>query len=149
MNSARPIGIKLLVSVLLLLSAFAIPSGIAMLSDPSGKVIGAQTILPYLTKAIPFLHDFSVVGIFLVAVYGVLPIVFAYGVWTRSRLAWILTLLLGITEIVWIAAEIIMFSTFGFFFFYPIIAGMGVVTVGLSLLPSVRKFYLKSRQHAQ
>lgn len=34
-----------------------------------------------------------------------------------------------------------MFYSLGFFFFYPIIAGMGAISVGLLLLPSMKKFY--------
>ena len=48
---------------------------------------------------------------------------------------------MGFTEIVWIGYEIALFYNLGFFFFYPIIAGMAAVTVALSLLPLVRKFH--------
>lgn len=75
------------------------------------------------------------------AVYGVMPLALAYGLWVRMRLAWELTAALGVTEVVWIAAEVVLFYDFGFFIFYPIIAGMGVATLLLCLLPSVRTFY--------
>jgi hypothetical protein len=48
----------------------------------------------------------------------------------------------GITEMAWIGAEVVMFYDLGFFFFYPIIAGMGVASVCLALLSSVKNFYL-------
>lgn len=140
----RPLGVKALIPIQLALVILAIPSGALLLYSPEGEALGAQTILPYLTQQIPFLQDFTAVGIFLIVVYGLLPIMFSFGLWAQRKWAWTLTLLLGVTEIVWIAAEIVMFYNFGFFFFYPIISGMGAVTVVLCLLPSVRRFYSKS-----
>ena len=70
-------------------------------------------------------------------VYGLLPIVLAFGLCSGIKIAWTLTLLV---DVVWICAEIAMFSSLGFFFFYPLIAGFGAITVLLSLLPSTRGF---------
>lgn len=112
-----------------------------MLYSPSGHAIGAETILPHLTEQLPFIADFTLVGLFLLVVYGLAPIGLAYGLWIKNRLAWRFTLVLGFTEIAWIATEVILFYDLGFFFFYPIIAGMGTVTVTLCLIPSVRRFY--------
>jgi hypothetical protein len=137
----HPIGVKLLVPVQLGLSAIAIPSGVALLFSPSGSAIGAQTILPHLTEQLPFITDFTPIGLFLLVAYGLVPIALTHALWARKNLAWRLTLVLGLTEVAWIAAEVILFYDLGFFFFYPIIAGMGVVTVALCLLPSVRRFY--------
>ena len=80
-------------------------------------------------------------GIFLLIVYGFLPIIIVFGLWNQKKWAWRLTLPLGLVEIAWIATEVILFYNLGFFFFYPIIAGMGVATSALCLLPSVRRFY--------
>ena len=77
----------------------------------------------------------------MVVVYGLFPIAFVHGLLTQKNWAWVLTVLLGVTQIVWIAAEVVMFYSLGFFFFYPIISGMGVLTVARSLQPSVRNFY--------
>ena len=137
----HPLGVKLLVPTLGMLSAISIPSGVALISSPTGEAIGAQTILPRLTQQLPFLADFMPVGIFLLVVYGLAPLGLAYGLWARWSLAWPLTLLLGITEMVWIGAEIALFYDLGFFFFYPIIAGMGAITAILCLFPSVKAFY--------
>ena len=66
----------LLAAVQAVLAVMAIPSGALFLANPSGSLLGAQFILPYLTKGLPFIHDFVPVGIWLIAVYGVLPILF-------------------------------------------------------------------------
>ena len=136
-----PSGGKALIPIQLLLAILDIPSGALMLYTPGGESLGAQTILPHLRQSLPFIQDFTPVGIFLIIVYGLLPAVLVYGLWSRRRWAWVLTLLLGITEVVWIGTEVVMFYNFGFFFFYPIIAGMGIVTINHSLIPSVMRFY--------
>ncbi len=143
MSVQHPLAVKILIPVQLVLSIISIPSGALLVSSPGGEAIGAQVILPHLTNSIPFIHDFTIVGIFLIVVYGFLPLILSYGLWVQKRWAWILTILLGITEIGWITTEVVIFYDLGFFFFYPIIAGMGIITVALCTLPSVRKFYSK------
>lgn len=149
MSVKHPLPVKILIPVQLALSIISIPSGALLLSSPGGEAIGAQTILPHLTRSLPFIHDFTLVGIFLILVYGILPLILSYGLWIQKRWAWIVTVLLGITEIGWISAEVVIFYDLGYFFFYPIIAGMGVVTVALCALLSVRKFYSKSDERKE
>jgi hypothetical protein len=138
----HPLAVKALVPVLFFLSALSIPSGALLVLSPDGRALGAQTILPHLEQQVPFLKDFAPVGWFLLVVYGLLPLGFVYGLWTRRRWAWVLTFLLGVTQVVWIAAEVAMFYDLGFFIFYPIIAGMGVATLALCVLPSARRYFV-------
>ena len=58
-------------------------------------------------------------GIWLIAVYGLLPILFDVGLLRRVRLAWLLTLLLGLTVVVWIVVEVVLFYALGFTPLYP------------------------------
>lgn len=81
----RPLAAKLLAVIHVLLALISVPPGIAMLMDPTGSGIGAQFILPYLTQDLPFIHDFVPIGIWLIAMYGALPIVVAVGVWGSRR----------------------------------------------------------------
>jgi len=81
------------------------------------------------------------VGIWLITVYGVLPILFAAGLLKRVRLAWLLTILLGATVVVWIAVEIVLFAALGFTPLYPLIGGIGAATVTLALLPPVKRYF--------
>ena len=144
MNSVsiqHPLAVKILIPIQLALAILSIPSGALLVSSPGGEAIGAQVILPHLTSSLPFIHDFTIVGVFLIAVYGLLPLILSYGLWVQRRWAWILTIILGVTEIGWITTEVVIFFDLGFFFFYPIIAGMGIVTVALCAIPSVRRFY--------
>ena len=144
MAGKKPRSIWALAIAQLILSLIAIPSGIVLVADPSGAAIGAQFILPLLHQFLPFIQDFTIVGIFLLVVYGLLPIGLSYGILTQKRLAWELTILLGATEIIWILAEISMFYSLGFIFFYPLIIGMGALTIVFCLLPSTRIFFSKS-----
>ena len=75
----QPLGVKVLIPIQVLLALLAIPSGVLLVTSPSGEAIGAQTILPYLRQQLPFISDFTAVGVFLLVVYGLLPIVFSYG----------------------------------------------------------------------
>jgi len=139
----RPLSVKALAGLLLTLAAISIPSAVVLLTDPSGQAMQAQSILPRLKEVLPFIRDFTPVGIFLLVVYGLLSIVLAYGVLFQKRWAWFLSLLLGVTEVVWILAEITIFYSFGFFIFYPIIGGLGAATVVLCVIPTTRAFYYK------
>lgn len=141
--TARPTWVVLLVAIQAVLAVIAIPSGALFLADPSGGLLGAQFILPYLTKSLPFIHDFVPVGIWLVAVYGVLPILLDVGLLRRVRLAWLLTMTLGLTVVVWIAVETALFATIGFTPLYPLIGGIGAATFFLSSLLSVRRYYAR------
>jgi hypothetical protein len=132
----------LLVAFQAVLAVVAIPSGALFLVDRSGAILGGQFVLPYLTKSLPFIHDFFPVGVWLIAVYGALPLLFDAGLLRRVRLAWFLTLMLGLTVVAWIAAEIALFAPLGFTPMYPLIGGIGAATVLISLLPSVRRYFL-------
>lgn len=138
-SKRRPLATLILITMEALLALISIPSGISMLMDPTGSGIGGQFILPYLTQAVLFVHDFLPIGIWLVTVFGVLPIVAAVGVWASKRWAWYTSVLLGAIVVTWIGVELVMFYSLGFTWFYPLIGGIGLAILGLSLLPAVRR----------
>jgi hypothetical protein len=50
--------------------------------------------------------------------------------------------------VTWIVAEVILFYSLGFTFFYPLIGGIGVLTIVLSYLPSTTEYTSsKARQN--
>ena len=51
--ASRPIWVTILAAVQAVLTIIAIPSGALFLANPSGSLLGAQFILPYLTKSLP------------------------------------------------------------------------------------------------
>jgi hypothetical protein len=134
----RPLGIKVAVAALVLLALTSIGGGAILLDDPFGRSMGIEFIVPHL----PFgLQDFYLVGVWLVAVFGALPIVLAAGLWFGKKWARVGSLCLGGVAIAWILAEMYLFYSFGFVFFYPLIAGIGALTIVVLILPSSRQFF--------
>lgn len=132
-----PLSIIILVAAEILLALTSISGGKILLDEPSGKSMGLQPLIPYL----PFnLHDYFLVGVWLVAVYGVLPIILAAGLWFGKKWAWLGALGLGAVVVTWIVSEVFLFYSFGFTFFYPLIGGIGLLTIFLLYLPSTREY---------
>lgn len=136
----RPLGIKIVVMAQLILAYISIGAGVELVRDPSGKAFGLQHLVPYM----PFnLHDFSLVGVWLIAVYGILPIILAAGLWFEKKWAWLGALGLGAVVVTWIVSEVFLFYSFGFTFFYPLIGGIGALTITILTLPPTRQYFVK------
>jgi hypothetical protein len=134
----------ILVAAELILAFISIGAGMELVRDPSGKSFDLQPLIPYM----PFnLHDFAFVGVWLIAVYGVLPIILAAGLWFGKKWAWIGSIGLGAVLVTWIVAEVILFYSFGFTFFYPLIGGIGVLSIVLSYLPATREYTSFKARH--
>jgi hypothetical protein len=136
----RPVGIKIAVVGLISLAIGSTGGGSTLLDDPSGRSMGIQFIIPYM----PFnLQDFFLVGVWLITVYGMLSIILAAGLWFGKNWAWIGSIGLGAVVVVWILAEVVMFYSFGFIFFYPLIGGIGVLVIVALGLRSTRQYFVK------
>jgi hypothetical protein len=123
----------------LFLAFTSIEGGRILLLDPSGTTLGLQPMVPYL----PFdMQDFTLVGIWLIAVFGALPIILATGLWFGRKWAWGIGLGLGAVLIMWIIVEVFLFYSFGFTFFYPLYAGIGSLTIIISCLRATREFFV-------
>jgi hypothetical protein len=95
-------------------------------------------MVPYL----PFnLQDFALVGVWLIAVFGLLPSILAAGLWFGKKWAWGAALGLGAVLLIWILAEIFLFYSFGFTFFYPLYAGISGLTIIVLNVPSTRHYF--------
>lgn len=128
----------------------ALPTGILLLADPSGKGIGGETILPVIKGAIGFINDFSLIGIWLMLVYGVFPLVLIVGLIRRVHGALYLTWILGATVVAWIGVELALFyGALGFTPMYPLIGGIGTAILLLASLPSVRHYILTTNSRKQ
>lgn len=62
-------------------SVLAFPSGYLFASDPTGRSMGVGFAIPYL----PVVHDFFLVGVFLIIAYGAVPLVITYGLFAAKR----------------------------------------------------------------
>jgi hypothetical protein len=138
-GARHPILLLPLIAVQALLAFISLISGVLMLQDHTGSAIGGQSVLSEVTRNLPFIHDYVPIGIWLITIYGIFPIINAIGLWSLKRWAWFTSVFLGAVVVTWISAEILMFYSLGFTFFYPLIGGIGIAILGLSLSRSVRR----------
>jgi hypothetical protein len=135
--SKRPISIKITVASLLLLAFTSIGGGRILLDDPSGSSMGIQSMMPSMPLN---LHDFFLVGVWLIAVYGAVPIILAVGLWFGKKWAWLGALGLGAVLVTWILGEVYLFYSFGFTIFYPLIGGIGLLVIAMLCFRSTREY---------
>jgi len=62
--------------------ALGIISGLLLMADPSGSLIGFPESV---AERIPF-QNFFLVGLFLFVIYGLYPLSLAYGAWTKKEI---------------------------------------------------------------
>jgi len=107
-NTAR----KILIFWTLFIGIGALGGGLAMLIEPSGKIVGFDALLPYF-KVLPFADvlftDFTFSGIALLIVNGFTNLTAAGFLFARKRLGIILGMIFGITLMLWICIQFYMF----------------------------------------
>ncbi|OGS44452.1 MAG: hypothetical protein A3K76_03580 [Euryarchaeota archaeon RBG_13_57_23] len=146
----RPAALKVLVALEGVFAIVGFMSGYGLLSSPSGEGLGLSIDL--LDNA-P-VSDYTLVGLFFVAFYGILPSMTAYGLWTRRRWrwtdavnkwtgqlwGWTATAALGIIMLLWIVVELIFVGALSGIggALQIVITVLGVVVLGLVTRPSVR-----------
>lgn len=140
---ARPVAVKLLVALLLLLAVNALYGGGALVADPSGGLLGMPVSL---LAGSPF-RDYLVPGLMLLALLGAFPLVVAWGLWFRpawARLgrfevdgAWPAAHIVGVSLIVWILVQMTILR----FFLQPVLLVLGIAIIGVGLLPGARRHF--------
>src|SRR5512136_5953 len=151
-RKSRPAAIYVLIALGILLAFLGFFSGMSFLTDPSGGSHGMDTTI---LEGTP-IGDFTLVGLFFVIAYGILPVLSIYGLWklprwrwtdainkwTGQNWAWTVTAAIGVILIVWIIVEVALIgSPDGFPRFLQIMMALfGIVMLGLAMLPSVKKF---------
>ncbi len=145
-----PAALKALIAVELFFCVVGFASGLGLLSSPSGAGLGLSRDL---LKHAP-VSDFTLVGLFFVAFYGVLPALAAYGLWAKRRWqwtdpvnkwtgenwAWTLTVALGTILILWIVVELVLVGPLSGIggALQIIITLLGLLILVLASRPSVR-----------
>jgi hypothetical protein len=149
MRTRRPATVWLEVTLLTFLALGGFVGGIAFVTDPTGASIGAQ--LAWLEKT-P-VSDFLLPGLFLLGVYAIGSLILITGLlWRpapgvlrrvdrafRHHWAWIGTIAMGATLVVWILYEFTIFSER--MVLQPILLGVGVAMVATCAVPSIRRYY--------
>jgi hypothetical protein len=146
----RPFTIWPLLFCLLFLGIGGLYGGIAMLADPSGRLLGIPEVLPLLPVS-----GFTLPGLFLLIVMGLLPLLLAYGLLVRPNVtwaqplsrrsghhwAWTATLGLGVTLAVWLLVQGLLIG-FGWPIQY-VTAADGLLIILLVLMPGVKRYYIQ------
>jgi hypothetical protein len=148
----KPVAVMILIALEIVLAFLGFASGITFLVDPSGRAHGMDTALLVTTP----IRDFTLVGLFFVICYGILPVLAVVGLWklprwrwtdavngwTGHNWAWTATAATGVILIVWIAVEVMLIGSPNGFprFLQVMMALMGVVILALAMLPRVRAF---------
>jgi hypothetical protein len=149
---SRLVAVWMLIALEVLLAALGFASGITFLVDPSAKAHGMERTLLQTTP----IRDFTLVGLFFVACYGILPSLAVYGLWrlprwrwtdvvnkwTSLNWAWTATAATGVILIVWIAVEIMLIGSPNGLprFLQAMMALLGIVILALATLPRVRAY---------
>lgn len=129
---AKPSAIYGLIILELVIAILGIASGFSLLSDPSGKGLGLDVI----KDKIPF-QNLTLLGLWFVGPYGVLPASLAFGFWTEKHWAWKPALILAIIEVIWVIVQIPMV---GRSILQAFIGFIALATIYLLYRPSVLEF---------
>lgn len=144
----RPVELYILYVLYLLLLCNALVAGVILIATPDGGALGMTTDVLQQT---PF-KNFVLPGLILLLFNGIFPLFTLVGlvgkpVWrwpniinlyTDKHWAWGYSLYCGVIVIVWILVQITMIQ---FSLLQPIIAGVGLLILILTLLPRVMRFY--------
>lgn len=98
----RPAILWLLLAVLAQLSVRALIGGTALLMRPSGEIIGLSTGP---LDGTPF-GDFLVPGIMLFVVFGLVPSVVCYALYTRRWWGWLTGVGVAVAILIWVVVEV-------------------------------------------
>lgn len=136
-SNSKPVSVKTLIVLLLLLGLGGFVGGILMLLDPSGASIG----LPGgLLDNVP-IDTFILPGLFLILVMGIAPFVISFGMWKRKRWAWLGTLVQGVVLVLWICFQFILWGEpIAIQYIYLI---WGIVLLVFGWLPQTRREFEK------
>jgi hypothetical protein len=141
----------ILIVLLFFLGIGGLISGAMLFLSPDGKLLGMSTDL---LKGSPF-PDYLIPGIILFLFVGVFQSFVAYGLLTRTswngpdilnpfkkyHWAWTASWAAGVIMLIWIITESVLLGYVSLL--QPIIAIWALVLITLTLLPPVRRYYLR------
>lgn len=145
----HPLSLYFLTAALVFLAMSALGGGAALIGNPDGSGLGLDAA--WLSGS-PFV-DYLVPGVVLFVLFGLGSIALIYGLWvkpksgplaflncmTHEHWAWVLTLLLGLALIIWIAVQYTIIRTFSPL--QVVITVLGLTIIALDLLPEMRRYY--------
>lgn len=126
---AKPSALKVLIIIELFIAVLGVASGIGLISDPSGKGMGLDVV----KDKIPF-QNLTLLGLWFIGPYGVLPGVLAIGFYRGKLWAWKPALILAVVEVAWVLVQIPMV---GRSVLQAVIGFIAVATIFFLYRPSV------------
>ena len=141
---------SVLIALLGFLSLCAFYGGIALLLSPDGSFFNMP--LDLLSNS-PF-KNFFIPGLILLSTFGVFPIFVIYGLIKKPKsiifnklniiydyhFAWTFTLYIGFGLIIWINIQTLIFNSVDLI--HTIYSSLGILIIGIALLPQTRKNFL-------
>jgi hypothetical protein len=152
----RPASLILLMGLLVFLGLGALFGGYNLVADPTG---GRLQIPLTQLEGTPF-SDYLIPGLILFTVLGIFPLFTAYALWqkpswsflaglerlTHQHWSWLASLTVGIALVIWIIVQGMILG-----FGHPlqvIYLLLGFVIIGVTFLPSVRRYYARDEQRS-
>jgi hypothetical protein len=151
-SKSKPAAVYVLIALEVLLAFLGFASGFTFFLSPSGQAHGMDRAILENTPV----GDFTLVGLFFIVFFGILPCLAIFGLWklprwhwtdavnkwTGQNWAWTATAATGVILILWIAVEVMLIgSPDGFPRFLQVMMTLdGVVILALAMLPRVRAF---------
>lgn len=132
-----PVSVMILSGIQFILAGLAFFGGLSLILDPSGASMGMDPALQY----IPFVTNFMPFALWLVIVFGALPLVLVYGLLTDRKWSLIGSFALGALVLIWIGTQIVLLYPMGFTYWWPGVAAIGVASLYFVLRANVRDFY--------
>ena len=149
---SKPVAVCVLIALEALLALLGFASGMTFLVDPSGE---AHDMDLSVLEGTP-VGDYTLVGLFFVTFFGILPVLAIYGLWkfprwrwtdavnkwTGQNWAWTATSATGVILMLWIAVEVMLIgSPEGFPRLLQVMMTLlGIVILALAMLPRMRVF---------
>ena len=142
----KPFTIWLLLLCVVLLSAGGFYGGISFILDPTGTMIGMQGET---LEKLP-VRNFFLPGLFLIAAYGIFPLIVAAGLFVNSRSqsvrrisgrhwVWTFSYLLGVVLVFWVLFQMLFIG-----FMHPIqfiTLVLGLLIFIFSMTKSIKKYF--------
>jgi len=146
----KPVGVYFIILIVLFVSISAIFGGFSLIKDPTGNLI--QFPNNYLKNT--FFGNYLIPGLILFLVLGIFPLFLVYGLIKKDSLKFLeffniyndlrwqfsFTIYYGIVLIIWIDVQIMLVP---YIILQPIISGIGIIILALSLSKEFRRYYLK------
>ena len=136
-----PVAYHLLIASMLFQALSGLGGGGALVASPDGSLLGLP---PTLLAGTPF-DGFLFPGLILLFVLGVLPSIVLWGLWRRRAWSWYGSVLVGTALVIWISVQILMIGYENDPPLQAIYGGLGLLMLGLSAVPSVRRHLSEPR----